>query len=123
MAIIIIVLLHMISLGTLAVAPDIPLAPALEPMQFFLGKWHSRASKGLRFPTDLYDAEYEEIIDISPANVPMFGPPSLNYTSISWFDNDKRVMHGFITLKPNSFPPEIAILSTSNEGKTFSLSM
>ncbi|CAI5456400.1 unnamed protein product [Caenorhabditis angaria] len=97
-------------------APEIPLAPALEPMQFFLGKWHSQASKGLRFPTDLYDNEYEETIDIAPANVPMFGPPSLNFTSTSWYKDDVRVMHGFITLKPNSFPPEVAILSTSNEG-------
>ena len=39
-----------------------------------------QAAKGLRFPTDHYAKEYEEILDISPANVPMFGPPSLNLT-------------------------------------------
>ncbi|VDM74506.1 unnamed protein product [Strongylus vulgaris] len=96
--------------------PETPLPPALEPLQFFVGKWYSQAAKGLRYPTDLYSNEYEEILDIAPASVPMFGPPSLNLTSTSWFEDDTRVMHGFITLRPNSFPPEIAILSTSNEG-------
>ncbi|KAI6177401.1 hypothetical protein M3Y97_00903100 [Aphelenchoides bicaudatus] len=38
----------------------IPLAPALEPLQFMMGKWYSAASKGLRFPTDMMSNEYEE---------------------------------------------------------------
>nr|CAD2168470.1 unnamed protein product [Meloidogyne enterolobii]CAD2173773.1 unnamed protein product [Meloidogyne enterolobii] len=46
----------------------------------------------------------------------MFGPPSMNLTSICWNKNDIRITHGFVTLKPNSYPPEIAILSTANEG-------
>ncbi|CAJ0608844.1 unnamed protein product [Cylicocyclus nassatus] len=96
--------------------PETPLPPALEPLQFFVGRWYSQAAKGLRYPTDLYSNEYEEILDIAPASVPMFGPPSLNLTSTSWYEDDTRIMHGFITLRPNSFPPEIAILSTSNEG-------
>ncbi|CAI4225650.1 unnamed protein product [Auanema sp. JU1783] len=96
--------------------PAIPLPPALEPLQFFLGQWHSQASKGLRFPIDMYDDEYEEVLDISPAEVPMFGPPSLNMTSRSWHKDDVRLMHGFVTLRPNTFPVEVAILSTYNEG-------
>lgn len=45
-----------------------------------MGKWYSLASKGLRFPTDMMSNEYKEILDISPSEVPMFGPPSLNIT-------------------------------------------
>ncbi|KAF8354229.1 mab-7, partial [Pristionchus pacificus] len=96
--------------------PSIPLPPALEPLQLFLGKWYSQAAKGYRYPTDLYAGEYEELLEISPAEVPMFGPPSLNITSTSWFGDDTRILHGFITLRPNTFPPDVAILSTSNEG-------
>lgn len=94
----------------------IPLPPALEPLQFIMGKWYSQATKGLRYPTDMLAHEYEELLDISPTQVPMFGPPSLNFTSTCWYGDDVRLTHGFITLKPNSNPPEVAILSTGNEG-------
>uniref|UniRef100_A0A914NEN3 EGF-like domain-containing protein n=1 Tax=Meloidogyne incognita TaxID=6306 RepID=A0A914NEN3_MELIC len=47
----------------------IPLPPALEPIQFMMGKWYSQATKGLRFPTDMLASEYEELLDISPTQV------------------------------------------------------
>ncbi|MFH4984815.1 hypothetical protein AB6A40_011524 [Gnathostoma spinigerum] len=81
-----------------------------------VGKWHSLASKGLRYPTDMYSNHYEEIIDVVPTEVPMFGTPSLNFTSTSTSGDDVRVVHGFLTLRTNSNPVEIAILSSANDG-------
>uniref|UniRef100_A0AC35U542 EGF-like domain-containing protein n=1 Tax=Rhabditophanes sp. KR3021 TaxID=114890 RepID=A0AC35U542_9BILA len=94
----------------------IALPPALEPLQFIVGRWFSQASKGLRYPTDMYNGSYEETIDFMPAEVPMFGPPSLNMTSTCQAGDDVRITYGFLTLRPNSNPVEGALLSSSNEG-------
>lgn len=44
------------------------------------GVWRSLAGKKLRFPSDMHEDHYEEILKITPAEVPMFGAPSYNYT-------------------------------------------
>uniref|UniRef100_A0A0N5CT76 EGF-like domain-containing protein n=1 Tax=Thelazia callipaeda TaxID=103827 RepID=A0A0N5CT76_THECL len=97
------------------VLSDIPVPPVLEALQFMVGQWHSAASKGLRYPTDMYSASYEELLDIVPAEVPMFGTPAFNFTSVCWSENDTRVLRGFLTLRANSFPTEVSVLSSSNE--------
>uniref|UniRef100_A0A8R1TUN0 EGF-like domain-containing protein n=1 Tax=Onchocerca volvulus TaxID=6282 RepID=A0A8R1TUN0_ONCVO len=97
---------------------NIPVPPILEPLQFLVGRWYSVASKGLRYPTDMYLNSYEELLDVAPAEVPMFGTPSFNFTSICRSRNDTRVVRGFLTLRVNSFPIEVAVLSSSNEGLT-----
>ncbi|VDK65320.1 unnamed protein product [Onchocerca ochengi] len=139
---------------------NIPVPPILEPLQFLVGRWYSVASKGLRYPTDMYLNSYEELLDVAPAEVPMFGTPSFNFTLrhlyllvmvLSYYDirshqydvahvfmdefdgswsfvkahgsicrsrNDTRVVRGFLTLRVNSFPIEVAVLSSSNEGLT-----
>ncbi|VDK47207.1 unnamed protein product, partial [Anisakis simplex] len=86
---------------------EIPIPPALEPLQFMVGKWHSLAAKGLRYPTDMYSNSYEEVFDVIPAEVPM---------STSRSGNDTRITQAFLTLKTNSNPTEVAVLSTGNEG-------
>ncbi|VDN57489.1 unnamed protein product [Dracunculus medinensis] len=91
---------------------EIPVPPSLEPLLFMVGRWYSLAKKRLRYPIDMYSDGYREILDITPTEVPMFGTPSLNLTS----SGDLRLLRGFLTLRPNSAPTEIAILSTSNEG-------
>ncbi|KAM3727063.1 Protein male abnormal [Dirofilaria immitis] len=97
---------------------NIPVPPTLEPLQFMVGRWYSVASKGLRYPTDMYLNSYDELLDVVPAEVPMFGTPSFNFTSICRSRNDTRVVRGFLTLRANSFPIEVAVLSSSNEGLT-----
>ncbi|MCP9266450.1 Protein male abnormal 7 [Dirofilaria immitis] len=94
---------------------NIPVPPTLEPLQFMVGRWYSVASKGLRYPTDMYLNSYDELLDVVPAEVPMFGTPSFNFTSICRSRNDTRVVRGFLTLRANSFPIEVAVLSSSNE--------
>uniref|UniRef100_A0A0R3S772 Protein male abnormal 7 n=1 Tax=Elaeophora elaphi TaxID=1147741 RepID=A0A0R3S772_9BILA len=100
------------------VLSNIPVPPTLEPLQFMVGQWYSVASKGFRYPTDMYLNSYEELLDVVPAEVPMFGTPSFNFTSICRSGNDTRVVRGFLTLRANSFPIEVAVLSSSNEGLT-----
>ena len=50
-----------------------------------VGRWYSAATKGLRFPIDMDDSSYEEMLDIMPSEVPMFGPPSLNMRRVRFF--------------------------------------
>uniref|UniRef100_A0A0N5ADD7 Protein male abnormal 7 n=1 Tax=Syphacia muris TaxID=451379 RepID=A0A0N5ADD7_9BILA len=95
---------------------EIPVPPALEPLFFMTGVWRTITVGYDRYPTDMNNYKHEEILDIMPAEVPMFGAPSFNYTSTATAPNDTRIFHGFITVKMNSNPIEIAILSSSNEG-------
>ncbi|VDL73674.1 unnamed protein product, partial [Nippostrongylus brasiliensis] len=100
------------------IEPETPLPPALEPLQFLLGKWYSQVLTfsdfwhNIGFATFVFrrqkDSDFQPMS--TPTNMRKF------WMSKSWHGDDTRVIQGFVTLKPNSFPPEVAILSTSNEG-------
>jgi hypothetical protein len=54
--------------------------PALQSLAFLVGQWESSLSLSIRYPTDVYEQSYNEILRIVPTEVLMFGAPALNFT-------------------------------------------
>ena len=45
-----------------------------------IGRWESSFSLPIRYPTDYYQPFYNEVLEIEPMEVIMFGTPSLKFT-------------------------------------------
>jgi len=97
-----------------------PLAPVLEPLEFLVGKWTMDSSDNRHFPVNFQQGDaYRQEFEFMTAAVPMFGIPCFNYTSTSISRKDSNDVHeerGFITVKPDSKPLKVALMTTGNNG-------
>jgi len=99
-----------------------PLAPLLEPLQPFIGRWVGESTTPDHFPVDFLSGGYDEVIIISATDMPAFDRPSLNYTAraVSKVDSyDIQYDFGFLYIRPNKNFTIVGLMATGNSGITY----
>jgi len=98
-----------------------PYPPALEAFHYLIGVWDGTFYDRQKHPVDFDgDGGYTETIRFDVAEVPMFGTPSINYSSTAHHARnqyDYQLITGFLTLKKSPETTKLAgLLTTSNNG-------
>lgn len=89
-----------------------PIHPALEPLEWLIGKWRAVRTMGT-YPS-IKPFSYEEELDFVS-----LGQPMLNYASISWHSTNFNPMHlesGYLRIKPGT--KEVSFMVAHNFGIT-----
>ncbi|CAD5223948.1 unnamed protein product [Bursaphelenchus okinawaensis] len=73
----------------------------LEPLSWLVGRWETKASNNLRFPTSMVSHHgYHEVLDIQLNEVNMFDRPTLNISVKAKSPFEEHNELGFVTMKP-----------------------
>uniref|UniRef100_A0A1I7RT59 EGF-like domain-containing protein n=1 Tax=Bursaphelenchus xylophilus TaxID=6326 RepID=A0A1I7RT59_BURXY len=73
----------------------------LEPLAWLVGRWETKVSNNLRFPTPMVASQgYHEILEVQLNEVNMFDRPTLNISVRARSGIEEHNELGFVTMKP-----------------------